>query len=113
MPTESDLHEPTSKKEIAKNFAIGFGLVLALNAAVIGLFFGTMNWEPSGEIGPMVSTILTFVGLLMQPTFFIVAVVLALRKTKVGMASGLIAGSALTIMAIPATCFGLLFLSGH
>lgn len=113
MSTETDLNEPASKKEIAKNFGIGFGLVLALNAAVIGLFFGTMNWEPSSGIGPMISTILTFLGLLMQPAFFIVAVVLALRKIRVGMASGLIAGSALTIMAIPATCFGLLFLAGH
>lgn len=108
MSTELEPIEPTPKKEIAKNFWIGFGISLGLNIAVVACFIGTLVFVKDGSSAP-ISTILAIVGLLLQPAFFITGIVFALRKRRTGIASGLITGSALSVLAVPATCFGLAF----
>ncbi len=116
MSTEPDLPkpvpqslEPTPKMEIAKNFWIGFGISLGLNIVVVACFIGTLVFVKDGSSSGPVATVLAIVGLLLQPAFFITGVVFALRKYRTGIASGLITGSALSVLAVPATCFGLMF----
>ncbi|MBY0545664.1 MAG: hypothetical protein K2W95_00080 [Candidatus Obscuribacterales bacterium] len=112
MPTELEPIEPTPKKEVAKNFWVGFGISLGVNIVVVACFSGTLFFVKDGSLAP-VSTILAIVGLLLQPGYFITGVIFALRKYKTGMASGLITGSALSVLAVPATCFGLMFSASH
>lgn len=105
MSTESDPSLATRKKEIIKNFAIGFGTSFVLNAIIITYWIKINGGPYSAEVG--------FTGLLLQPIYFIVAVVCGLLKHRPGLASGLVCGAGLTLMSLPAMCFGLLFLSAH
>jgi hypothetical protein len=95
--------DPEVKKDITKNFLRGLGISLGANI-VLGALWAT-GADRSGFSGGVL--------LFLQPVFFITAVVLGLKKVKVGMASGLVTGIALTILSVPAMCFGMIFMSSY
>lgn len=97
----------TDKQRVAKNFWQGFTISVGANAAVVAIFFQSFDWGIGSAWSVPFS--IAFAGLILQAIFFVVAGIFGSLGTKPGLPLGLITGSALTVLLLPATCFGMVF----